>query len=310
MKKICVVGSINVDMVTLMSRFPKPGETVPGKEFNTFPGGKGANQAVAARKLGGNVKILGCVGNDGFGREMVDMFNNLGIDTSSVKIETTVSTGTATILVSGDGQNSIIVTPGANNYLTADYVEKNIDAVRECDILLVQLEIPIETVIYTIKKVSELKKLVIFDPAPVRPLPDDLFHYIDIITPNETELEGLTSINIKSENDRKAAAQILLEKGVKTVINKAGGKGAYVFTSDGCRHVPTYEVDVVDTTAAGDTFNAALVVGLSMNKSIEESMVIANAAAAISVTKMGAQSTMPDWDQCTSLIKSKKGLNY
>ncbi|HHW47163.1 MAG TPA: ribokinase [Clostridiaceae bacterium] len=306
MKKICVVGSINVDMVTSMDRFPKPGETVPGKEFNTFPGGKGANQAVAARKLGGNVKILGCVGSDSFGREMIDMFNNLGIDTSALKFEDSVSTGTATILVSGNGQNSIIVTPGANNYVTSDYVEKNIDTIRESDILMVQLEIPVETVIYAIKKATELKKLVIFDPAPVRPLPDDIFPYIDIITPNETELEGLTCMNIKSEKDRKAAVQILLEKGVKTVINKAGSKGAYIFTKNGFKHVPTYEVDAVDTTAAGDTFNAGLAVGISMDKSIEESMVIANAAAAISITKMGAQSAMPDWDQCMSLINSNR----
>ncbi|TCK61985.1 ribokinase [Seleniivibrio woodruffii] len=301
MSRFCVAGSINIDLVTKTSRFPKPGETMYGESFHTFTGGKGANQAVALAKLGADTAMIGLVGNDIYADDYMAYFKKLGVNTNSVKgVET--STGIAVIIVDGDGENNIIIVSGANAKVDADYILSNSDIINDSKYLLLQLEVPMDAVVQAAKCAAESGTRVILDPAPAVPLADELLKYVDIITPNETEAEILTGIRPADEAGFASAGRILIDRGVKTAVMKAGSRGAYVFSDNMLTHVEGFRVTAVDTTAAGDTFNAGLAYGLGAGMPLMKAVRFANAAAAISTTKAGAQGGMPTLAEAQSLL--------
>lgn len=304
MKKICVIGSINSDLVASVDRFPKPGETLIGKEFNTFPGGKGSNQAVAAGRLGADVRMIGKVGADLYGEQNLNNLRENGVNTGGVGIEPGISTGIAVIEVDGAGENHILIIPGANNLVDSRFIDEKWEYMLEGDIFLIQLEIPIDTVLYTVKKLKENQKTVVLDPAPARVLPDEIYQCIDYITPNETEIGLITSTKAATGTGWKTAAANLLKKGVDAVLLKAGKNGAYIIRENEFLHVPGFPVKVIDTTGAGDTFNAAFAVSLAQGKDLPESVRFANAAGALSVTAKGAQSAMPTLAAVELFLKS------
>lgn len=306
MKKICVIGSINMDLTVLVQNFPKPGETILGKTFSTYPGGKGANQAVAIGKLGGDVHMVGKIGNDAYGTEYKEVFLNNNVDATGVSTENNFSTGIAVIEVDGSGENHIVVVPGSNSRIDTTFIDRQFDFLIKCDIFLLQLEIPLDTVLYLIKKLKAANKLIILDPAPAVLLPADIYAYIDYITPNETELGILTEKSISDVEEQKDAAKKLVEKGAATVISKSGKNGAYIIDENSITHVPGFSVAAVDTTAAGDSFNAGFAYSLSLGNSIYDSVAFANAVAALSTTKVGAQSAMPTLETVQAFITSSK----
>jgi len=305
MKRICVIGSLNMDLVATVDRFPKPGETVRGREFATYPGGKGGNQAVALGRLGADVLMIGKVGNDMFGKQYLDNLKENGVIFDGVKMEEGVSSGIAVIEVDSTGENHIVIIPGANQKVDKAFVDANWDLIENRDIFLFQLEIPIDTVLYTMKRLKEIGKTIILDPAPAMVLPDEIFQYVDFITPNETEIEILTGIRVKEADDLKTASQWLIDKGVKYVIAKAGKRGAYLATGGDFIHVPGFKVNAVDTTAAGDSFNAGFAFALARGNDIKECIRFANAVGAISTTAKGAQSAMPSLSQVEIFIKEQ-----
>jgi ribokinase len=303
MKNLCVAGSINADLTMLLPRYARPGETIHGLDFNIYPGGKGCNQAVALATLGAAVSMVGAVGPDELGERMLANLKARGVNTAFVEIAEK-NTGVAMIIVSGEtGQNSIMVYPGANDAVTVSYAEKHIAAIDSADILLLQLEIPMDTVVFLAHYAHARGKTVVLDPAPACTLPDELLEYVDIITPNETELQTITGLPCDSIEQRTAACKALHNRGVACVINKSGGDGAYLSYEGTFRHVPGFPVSVVDTTAAGDSFNAGLAFSLARGLSMEECVVFANATGAMATTGMGAQSAMPTYDQCMRLIR-------
>lgn len=306
MKKICVIGSINVDLVTKADRYPKPGETIIGKDFNTFPGGKGANQAAAAGRLGADVCMIGKVGDDEFGVQMIETLKNSGVDTVGIDIMKDTRTGVACIQVVDSGQNSIVIYQGANAGVTEEFIMSKKDLIDKSDIIMIQLEIPMSTVVAVVKYAKRKGKVIVFDPAPVQKINEELYSYIDIITPNETEIQTLTGLQVLSEEEVITASRSLIDKGVNAVIHKAGKKGAYLVGINKFERFPTYDVKVIDTTAAGDSFNAGLAVALSQGKSIEESIDFANLVASISTTKFGAQSAMPTMKECNDFLEIHK----
>ncbi len=303
MKKICVLGSINMDLVTQTHAFPGPGQTVNGTEFHTFPGGKGANQAVAAGRLGADVTFLGKVGTDSFGDMSLAALHEAGVDTSYIEKEDT-STGIAAITVNAQGENTIICVPGANGLVDVLYVHRNKKAIDDADILMLQLEVPLETVEWAAAYAAERGKTVILDPAPARSLPQRLLSSSSIVTPNESELGIIAEAAMTDEDSVRKAADTLMAQGVGTVVHKCGGKGAYLLTGDKTLLVPGFKVAAVDTTAAGDSFNAGLAVSLAKGHSLEESIRYGNAVGAMSVTKMGAQSAMPTAAEVSQFINN------
>ncbi|HBF35874.1 MAG TPA: ribokinase [Firmicutes bacterium] len=305
MKKICVVGSINMDLIVTANRFPQPGETLVGKEFNTFPGGKGANQAVAAGRLQADVRMVGKIGDDMYGAQLIHNLQENGVKTSEVMVDSNYSTGIAAIEVDGTGENHIIIVPGANGKVDIPLIDEKLDAMLEADIFLFQLEIPLETVIYAMRKLKEHGKTIILDPAPACPLPEEIYRFIDFLTPNETEIAMITGREIKTMTDIKEAAASLYQKGVGAVIVKAGSHGAYFFSKKDFFHCPGFTVKAVDTTGAGDSFNGGLAVSLAGENGVKESVKFANAVGALSTTAKGAQNAMPTLTQVTSLIKNQ-----
>lgn len=308
MFQFCVVGSLNMDLVSSISRFPKPGETVLGKSFQTFFGGKGANQAVALTKLGGIVNMVGCLGNDIFGKEYLDIMNSYSMKIDGVTMVDDISTGTASIYVDDNGENNIVIVSGANNTVSIEYIDSRKSLIQKSEILLLQLEIPMDSVIKAAKIANEAGQIVILDPAPAMTVPDELFDYLDIITPNETEAEVLTGIIVTDSNGAKSAGEVLVNRGANVAIIKAGKQGAYLISEDGCQLIPGFEVAAIDTTAAGDSFNAGLAYGLSMGKSLQDAVLFANAVAAIATTKLGAQSAMPKIKEVEKLMNTRKTI--
>jgi len=306
-KKICVLGSINMDLVTKTQAFPKAGQTVSGFEFHTFPGGKGANQAVAAGRLGADVTFLGKVGNDAFGDMALLSLREANVDVSRIAKEK-MSTGTASITVSAQGENAIIVVPGANGLVDVDYVRQNTQAIDDADILMLQLEIPMETVVWAAEYAAKAGKLVMLDPAPARKLPDTLLRCSSMVTPNETELTIISQMEVSDENSAVEAARALIKQGVRTVVHKSGGKGAYLMTHNEAELIQGFKVSVVDTTAAGDSFNAGLAVSIAKGNDLKTSIRYANAVGAMAVTKMGAQSAMPTQAELNAFIE-KDNIN-
>ncbi len=293
MSKIVVIGSSNTDMVIKSERLPTPGETILGGKFFMNPGGKGANQAVAAARLGGEVVFVAKVGDDIFGQEAVAGFKDEGINTDYIGVDPYLPSGVATIMVDGKGENCIAVASGANNSLSLTDVDLAMNQIDAASVLLMQLETPMQTIEYVTALGHEKGKLVILNPAPAQTLSDALLAKLDIITPNETEAELLTGLKIETLDDAKAAATFLRNKGVRTVVITLGSEGAFVDSELFSGLVSVRKVKVIDTTAAGDTFNGALAVGIAGGMEIEEAVSFANEAAAISVTRLGAQASAP-----------------
>ncbi|MFW6171434.1 MAG: ribokinase [Planctomycetota bacterium] len=294
--KIVVVGSSNTDMTLKMDHIPRPGETVLGGRFSMSPGGKGANQAVAAARAGGRVSFLARVGDDMFGRRAIERFQQDGIDVEQVIRDGASPSGVALIFVAADGENSIGVASGANARLSPADIERNASLIAEADVLVMQLETPLETVDFAASIGSRNGATVILDPAPAQPLHDDLLHKVSILTPNESEAELLTGIAVSDESGAAAAAKVLRGKGIGTVIVTLGARGAYVSSELAAGLVPAFQVSPIDTTAAGDVFNGALAVALSQQQPLQAAVRFAAAAAACSVTALGAQPSAPSKD--------------
>ncbi len=301
MKKICVIGSLNIDLTVTVPRFHLPGETIFGSDFKTYTGGKGGNQAVAAAKLGADVLMAGCLGDDTNAGIWRGLMNELGIR-DCVRTVPGLSSGTALIEVDDAGENRIIVVSGANMAADTALIETYRGQISECDIILLQLEIPLATVSRAAETFHAAGKTVILDPAPAVPLPDGLFRNLDYITPNETELSVLTGCDTDTDAGIAEGARVLLDRGCKNVIVKMGARGAMLVNAEGVSRFPGFKVNAVDTTAAGDTFNAAFAVALASGETVPEAFTFANAAAALSTTAKGAQSAMPTCDQVARLI--------
>lgn len=291
-KPILVIGSLNMDLVATAERLPDKGETIFGKTFTTFPGGKGANQAVAAARLGAAVTMSGCVGGDGFAGELRESLSGAGINISLVRT-TDVSTGTALITVGNAGANTIVVIPGANNHCGREDVDQALAAFDRPGILMAQHEVPASTVEYAIRAAKRQGWTVVLNPAPARPVPEEVLGLVDIITPNETEAAILTGLKVESREEAAVAAARLLASGVKTVVVTLGAQGALCCTREGTFIIPAYPVTAVDTTAAGDAYTGALAAALSEEKPLAESLKFAAAAAALAVTRAGAQPALP-----------------
>lgn len=291
--EIVVIGSSNTDMVIKTDKLPLPGETVLGGVFFMNAGGKGANQAVAAARLGGTVRLIAKTGDDIFGKQAVDLFNKEGIDTSYVLTDSVYPSGVALITVNENGENCIVVAPGANGYLSPMDIQNALRVIEKASVILLQLEIPVETVDYVVRLAEKKNKTIILNPAPAVSLPDELLKNISVITPNQKEAEMLTGVKVNDTKSAKQAALILHQKGVETVIITMGAKGAYFShnQTDGLINAP--QVQAVDTTAAGDVFNGAFAVALSEGMGIAEATAFACKAAAISVTRLGAQGSAP-----------------
>ncbi len=291
--KILVIGSSNSDMVIQAAKLPAPGETVMGKKFFMNPGGKGANQAVAASRMGGPVAFISKIGNDIFGKQAVYAFKKEGIITEYVITDPSSPSGVALITVDDKGENSIVVAPGANSKLSKEDIEQAKAALEEAEIILMQLEVPMETVEYAAALAAILHKKLILNPAPAQALSLELLKNVYILTPNETEASIISGIKVVDEPSAAMAAAKIKQMGVKNIIITLGAKGAYVLSDHFSGIVPAEEVQAIDTTAAGDVFNGALTVGILEGLSIEEAVAFANSAATISVTRIGAQSSIP-----------------
>lgn len=292
-RKILVVGSSNTDMVIKTHNFPAPGETILGGRFLMNAGGKGANQAVAAARLGGMVTFVGKIGDDIFGKQAVQQLEDEGINVDFVAVDPENPSGVALITVDKKGENSIVVAPGSNGTLSSADFDKALAELDDSEFVLMQLEIPIPTVEHIARMAAKKQKKVVLNPAPAAVLADELLQNLYIITPNETEAELLTGIKVSDEQSALKAALVLNEKGVELVIITMGSAGAFLLSNGKPEIISAPKVEAVDTTAAGDTFNGALVVALSEGKTIQESIAFANKAAAISVTRIGAQSSVP-----------------
>ena len=283
---IAVLGSANMDVVTKVAHIPRPGETVLGKSVRRYPGGKGANQAVAAARLGESVAFFGKVGVDAFGGELLASLQGDGIDVSAVERDPDLPSGQATILVDEAGKNAIACTLGANGAVDADYVNRVFDRLRIADVILLQFEIPVASIAYLLARLPSDRPLVVVDPAPAQDVSLLPLERIDILTPNQSELLALTHVD-----DIPSAARSLLAQGVRAVICKAGEEGAYWIAEDTI-HVPAPAVEVIDTTAAGDAFNGALACAI-MHQPIEQAIRWAVTAGTLSTTRSGSQPSLP-----------------
>lgn len=303
-RSIVVVGSSNTDMIIRVPRIPRAGETLLGGEFFTAAGGKGANQAVGAARSGGKVALVARVGRDTFGDQAIAGLLRDGIDVSCVFRDKLTPSGVALIFVSKEGENSIAVAGGANAKLSPSDVKKAARVIRSAALLVAQLETPLATVTAAVEVAAKAGVPVILNPAPARPLPNSLLVRISILTPNETEAELLTGIKVTDPAAAAKACSKLRSRGVGIVILTLGGRGAFLADADGPRLVPGYKVKTVDSTAAGDIFNGALGVALAEGKTVLDAVRFANAAAALSVTRLGAQPSAPSRADIEKFIRS------
>ena len=290
--RILVIGSSNTDMTAKTQELPRPGETVLGGVFTMGAGGKGANQAVAAQRLGGNVQFICKVGNDMFGDNAVSHYQQEGLDTSGI-LRSALPSGVALIYVDSHAENCIVVASGANGDLTEADIDASKEAILSCSILLLQLESPIPSVLKAAKMAHEAGATVVLNPAPACPLPEELFRYIDLFIPNETELSTFSGLPVADAASAETAAKAMQRKGVGKIIVTMGSKGALICGDGPSVFVPAHKVKAVDTTAAGDTFCGALCVAISEGKSLKEAAEFACAASALTVQKMGAQNSIP-----------------
>jgi len=306
-KKIIIIGSTNMDMVVKTTHIPVPGETVLGGSFFMNPGGKGANQAVAVARLGGDAVFVSKMGNDVFGKQSRQLLDEEGIDTNFIAFDNEQPSGVALITVDGAGENSIVVAPGANANLVPSDLKKALNEIATAKIILLQLEIPMDTVEFVVQYASEQGTTVILNPAPAAKLPDALFKHINIITPNETEASILSGIPVTDIDSAQKAALIIHELGVRIVVITLGPLGALILEDGKFDRVSARTVDAVDSTAAGDAFNGALAVALSEGKGMVEAVDFACNVASISVTRLGAQSSIPYRNE---LIAQKQVLKH
>lgn len=300
---IVVFGSINMDLVARTPRLPAPGETITGQSFQTFPGGKGANQAVACARLGAKTLMVGRVGGDVFGGTLKAELEAAGVDHTNVEVDAQVSSGVALIAVEDSAENIIIVIPGANGQVNEKDLLRLESVLKKSKILLLQLEIPLEMVVAAAKIAKENNVKVILDPAPAQALPEELYRLINIITPNESEAALLVGFPVESQEDASRAVKVLKERGVGHSIIKMGSKGAFAKINGKEEFFEAFPVTAVDTVAAGDAFNGALAVALSEEKSIDEAIRWGMAGGALSVTKEGAQPAMPTRNELLAILE-------
>lgn len=301
MKKITVVGSLNMDIVIETPHMPKGGETVSGRNVTLVPGGKGANQAYALGKLGGNVTMIGAVGQDAAGDALLENLKKENVNVSGIRRMEQGVTGQAYITVDDQGENSIILIAGTNGLVTKELIDDNIDILRESDIVIMQLEIPLDVVEYTKELAIKEGKTIIVDPAPaVTDIPNHFWKGIDYIKPNETELAILTGLKMETRDEIVQGARMMIEKGVKNVIVTLGGDGCLFVTKETEEFFPSHKVKAIDTTAAGDSFTAAFALALSQGKEYKEAIELGQKVSSIVVTKKGAQTSIPTMEEVYS----------
>ncbi|HIJ52841.1 MAG TPA: ribokinase [Planctomycetes bacterium] len=299
---IAVVGSSNMDLVVKSKRIPAIGETILGGDFIMAPGGKGANQAVAAAKLGAQVFFIAKLGEDIFGSQSLNNFEKEGVNTKYVLQTKESPSGVALIMVDDDGNNLIVVAPGANQNLSPEDVKEAGTEIASSGALVAQLEVPIETIECAAGLANKSNVPFILDPAPAQKLSPQLLKMVDVLTPNETEAQFLTGVEVKDRESASAAAHKLLEFGVKTVILTMGASGYLTVSNEGTEFVPARKVKAADSTAAGDAFTGSLAVGLAQGRTLSDAALFANSVAALSVTKMGAQPSMPTVQEVEAFI--------
>ncbi len=304
MGDIVVVGSLNADLVVRAPHFPKPGETIQGEDLATIPGGKGANQAVAAARLGAKVTMIGCVGADTFGSTLIENLRKNNVDTKHVQRDGSAATGTAIIVVDSDGENSIVLSAGANAHIHPDDLQPSLFSGAK--LLLLQLEIPLETVLRAAQLAREKNVSVILNPAPASDLPDELLKAADYVVPNQTELALLSGKKIKGKDtdSLEAAARVLLSRGAKNVIVTLGEKGAFIANRLSRNYVSSYKVKPVDTTGAGDAFIGGMAAALLNRKKLKDAVQYACACGALATTKFGAQPSLPSAQEVKDFLRS------
>lgn len=309
-KSILVIGSSNTDMIIKSERFPDPGETILGGDFYMLPGGKGANQAVAAARLGGEVSFICRVGDDLFGKRSIQVYEEERISTDNIIVDPKERSGVALISVNGDGENKIVVASGANNGFKEEEIENVYKIISRSDYVIMQLEIPVSIVGKIIQFSKQTDTNIILNPAPAQKLPDWFFEDLFLVTPNETETEILTGINVSDELTAKKAALWFQNKGVRNVVITLGKNGSYLVTSNEAYAISTPNVNTIDSTAAGDVFNGALAVALANGQSFKEAVNFASIAAALSVKKIGAQSSCPTLEDVWAFSQTLVERNY
>lgn len=303
--KLVVLGSINADHILNLESFPTPGETVTGSHYQVAFGGKGANQAVAAGRSGADIAFIACTGDDDIGERIRKQLQVDRIDVAPVSAIAGESTGVALIFVNGEGENVIGIHAGANAALSTAQVEAQRERIAEADALLMQLESPLDSVELAAQIAHQNQTTVVLNPAPARALPDALLSLVDIITPNETEAEKLTGVRVENDNDAAKAAQVLHAKGIDTVIITLGSRGVWASVKGEGRRVPGFKVQAIDTIAAGDTFNGALMTALLENTPLADALRFAHAAAAIAVTRKGAQPSVPWREEIDEFLRQQ-----
>ena len=300
---VVVLGSINMDVVVTASRLPAPGETIAGDELHVTPGGKGANQAVAASRLGAEVRMVGRVGTDAFGPMLLGGLESYGVDVSRVASDPGSSSGAAAILLDADRENRIVAVYGANMRCDDDQVRETQSALVGADCLLLQLEVPLEVSLAAARIARQKGVPVILDPAPASALPAEAYALVDVLTPNQTEAAALVGHPVDDVDQALAAARELARRGVETAIVKLGDRGAVYVSGDSACHAPPFDVEAVDTVAAGDAFGGALAVALAEGNDLPAAIRFASAAGAVAVTRPGAQTAMPSRDEVESLLR-------
>ena len=307
MPRVCVIGSANVDYTVGLPRLPNPGETVSGGTLLVNLGGKGANQAVAARRLGGEVRMIGCVGDDADGRRIKESLSAAGIGVAGLCASAEAATGTAIIMVDAQGRNQIAVAPGANHRLTVEMIEPYAESIAWAEVVACQLETPLPVVRWALGEARRHGVITVLNPAPVQPLDGDLLALVDYLTPNEHEAGRLTDLAVTSLESAGEAAARLLAAGAGTVLVTMGEQGVLACDGESAIHFPSFPVDAVDSTAAGDAFSGALAVGLAAGGSLEQAIPLANAAAALACTKRGAQDSLPQRADVEAFLRSLGG---
>jgi len=305
--RVCVIGSANVDYAVALPRLPSPGETVSGGTLLVNLGGKGANQAVAARRLGAEVRMIGCVGDDADGRRINESLAGAGIGVDGLRASREAATGTALIMVDAQGRNQIAVAPGANHRLTVEMAAPYAESIAWADVLACQLETPLAVVRWALGEARRHDVTTILNPAPVQPLDSEILALVEFLTPNEHEAARLTGLAVDSLESARAAAGRLLALGAGAVLVTLGERGVLACGGDGAAHYPAFPVEAVDTTAAGDAFNGALAVGLAAGGTLDQAIPLANAAAALTCTKRGAQDSLPVRAEVEAFLRSLGG---
>lgn len=302
MSDILVIGSLNMDLVVRAERMPARGETLPGLDFHTIPGGKGANQAAAAARLGGQVSMLGCVGEDAFGEQLLATLQGFDVEIGAVRRAAGVSSGVAAILVDAGGDNRILVVAGANGQVSVEDIRAAEEPMRQARLVVMQLEIPLESVLAAARLARSVGTPVLLNPAPARDLPDELLGLVDTLVVNESEAGVLSGLPVNNIEEGFAAGEAMRRRGARQVALTLGAQGALVCSAQVTGHVPGFPVEVVDTTAAGDAFIGGLAVALLEGKPLEQAARFANAAGALACTRLGAQTSLPAREEVEALL--------